>query len=90
MKFAEVIEKKHWHDGMFPNEDGHQYRTRQIVLKTDDGHYIHINVSNKHRNSMKFNDLEIGDKICEFVTLKDKEIISPDSKFRLYSSNALF
>lgn len=89
MIYAELIEKKPWHEGLFP-DDGKPYRTRQIVFKTDTGDHIHINVSEKHSGSMKFNELKVGDKICEFNTLKDKQIIHPDSKFKLYHKNALF
>jgi hypothetical protein len=91
MKYAEVIEKRTWHDGQFPDpEDGKPYKTRQIVFRTDDGKRIHVNVKDKNKNSMKFNELKVGDKICEFTMLKGGNIINPDSKFTMYSKNALF
>lgn len=90
MIYAEVIEKRPWHDGQFIGEDGKPYKTRQILFRTDEGKEIHVNVKDNNASSMKFNALRVGDKICDFVMLKGNNIISPDSKFTPYSKNALF
>lgn len=91
MIYAEVIEKRPWHEGQYPDPETRQpYKTRQILFKTDDGKDLHVNVKDNHPNSMKFNVLKVGDKIHEFNTLQDRSIISPDSKFSMYSKNALF